>query len=195
MSQYDRFMLGSNYFKVVWLVCSWYLLQCWSMHVRSLTYLFYFPYFQQLLEAKDKHKAKTRTLPYLPLPVVDSNATRTILSYNQNSQKNTTTNSNPSTPKDGLQDPFGLSLFGETETKSNPDNVILIGQASFEEKYDMELEKRWKDLEEESYESVNITPVPPSFRTHVHCLSSKTTNKIKPLCVINGRYSYKFILN
>ncbi|XP_031564684.1 trafficking protein particle complex subunit 8-like [Actinia tenebrosa] len=139
--------------------------------------------FKQLLEAKDKTKDKTRTLPYLPLPVVDSNATRAILSYNPNSQENTCTNSNPSTPKD--QDSFGLSLFGENEHKNNPDNVILIGQASFEEKYDMELEKRWEDMEEELYESVNITPVPPFFRTHVHCLSSKTNNKMKPLCVIN----------
>jgi hypothetical protein len=78
-------------------------------------------------------------------------------------------------------------LFGETESKTNPDNVILIGQASFEEKYDMNLEKRWKDMEEELYESVNITPIPPSFRTHVHCLSSRTNNSIRPLCVINGK--------
>lgn len=132
-----------------------------------------------MLENKEKNKTKAKSLPYLPLPVVDSNATRTILSY----RKDLVSKPEPLTPVD--QDPFGL--FGEAENKSST-HVTAIGLASFDQKYDMNLAQQWKDLEEEMYECVNITPVPPFFRTHTQCLSSFTKNNLKPYCVINGTY-------
>lgn len=93
------------------------------------------------------------------------------------------------TPNSANQDPFGLFTEPETKPTSQSTEVVPIGLASFDDKYDMKLAQQWKDLEEEMYECVNITPVPPFFRTHVHCLSCHTKNNLQPYCVINGEYS------
>ncbi|XP_048577205.1 trafficking protein particle complex subunit 8 isoform X2 [Nematostella vectensis] len=111
--------------------------------------------FKQLMETRDKDKAKEDVLPNLPLPMLDSNATSTIRSY--------------TSPSDGK----------DTEGRGE-----VLGLTSFEERFDSSLASRWKDLEEEVYESVNVTPIPPFFRTHVSRLCSRTNNSAKPPCVV-----------
>ena len=137
---------------------------------------------------KEKEKPEDR-LPVLPLPVVESEATRVILSYRQNllndrpSEK--TLLNNASEIKDIL---FKQTFAPNDEVTKDSRHWTTVGLTSFDDEFDPQLTERWLRLEEEAYESINITPVSPYFRPHVPCLSSKTNNSVKPLCVVKGEF-------
>ena len=127
-------------------------------------------------------------LPILPLPLIDQDSTRVIPCYQHSTlpgehSENTMVNSALET-KDNF---FNQTFSGNDETAKN-NHWTSIGCASFGDKFDPKLAEHWIQLEEEAYESVNITPLPPFFRPHIACLSSKTDNSTRPLCVVRGMY-------
>ena len=120
-------------------------------------------------------------LPVLPLPMVDQDLTRVIPCYHHSNLKG----KHPETKENFFNQTFGVN---DEVAKNN--NWTSVGLTSFEDKFDPKLARRWIQLEEEAYESVNITPLPPFFRPHIPCLSSKTDNSTRPLCVVRGMFYY-----
>lgn len=153
---------------------------------------FCFP-FQQLKDIRQKEKVQMNRLPVLPLPMVDQDLTRVIPCYQHSNLKGkhperTVVNSALET-----KDNFFNQTFGVNDEMAKNNNWTSVGLACFEDKFDPKLARRWTQLEEEAYESVNITPLPPFFRPHIPCLSSKTDNSTRPLCVVRGMLYYLYL--
>ena len=149
--------------------------------------MFYF-LFQQLKDIRQKEKSQVDKLPVLPLPIVDQDLTRVIPCYHcSNLQgkhpERTMVNSTLET-KDNF---FNQTLSANDEIAKNS-NWTSVGHASFEDKFDPKLARRWIQLEKEAFGRVNVSPLPPFFRPHIPCLSSKTDNSTRPLCVVRGVY-------
>ena len=147
--------------------------------------MFCFP-FQQLKDIRQKEKVQMNRLPALPLPTIDQDLTRVIPCYQHSNLKGahperTVVNSTLET-----KDNFFNQTFGKNDEIAKNNNWTSVGNASFEDKFDPKLAQRWIQLEGEAYESINITPLPPLFRPHIPCLSSKTDNSTRPLCVVRG---------
>ena len=142
--------------------------------------------FQQLKDLRQKEKVQMDKLPVLPLPIIDQDLTRVIPCY-QNSNlpgknpEKTMVNSALET-----KDNFFNQTFGANDELAKNNHWTSVGCTSFEDTFDFKLSRRWIQLEEEAYESVNIMPLPPFFRPHIPCLSSKTDNSTRPLCVVRG---------
>ena len=117
--------------------------------------------------------------------MLDSNATKVILCYRQHLLQSRPTTTG--TTHD-LFEPREEQLFQSAATGSvtRTEQCTPIGLASFRDKFNPKLAAQWQQIEEETYECVNMTPVPPFFRAHVPCLGSKTKNNAMPLCVVRG---------
>ena len=116
-------------------------------------------------------------LPILPLPMLDSNATRVILSYRHHLMQGVAAESTPSSST-------GSSSREHGDTR---DPGMVIGLFSFDQTYNPKVATRWRKLEEDAYECSNVTPLPPFFQSHVPCLSAETNNTAKPLCYMRGK--------
>ena len=114
---------------------------------------------------KQKDRSQVDQLPVLPLPELDQDLTRVIPCY---------------------QHPMLQGTTNDEIAKNS--SWTSVGLSSFEDKFDLKVSRRWIELEEEAYESVNVSPLPPFFRSHVPCLSSRTNNSTRPLCVVRGVY-------
>lgn len=150
--------------------------------------------FKQLKDIRQKEKVQMNRLPVLPLPVVDQDLTRVIPCYQHSNVKGrhperTVVNSALET-----KDNFFNQTFGVNDEIAKNNKWTSVGHASFEDKFDPKLAQRWIQLEEEAYESVNITPLPPLFRPHIPCLSSKTDNSTRPLCVVRETVGVEVVL-
>ena len=146
------------------------------------------PSFQQLKDMKQKDKSQVDQLPVLPLPELDQDLTRVIPCYQHTMlqgkhQEKKLVNSTHET-----KDNFFNQTFTVNDEIAKNSNWTSVGRPSFEDKFDPKVSRRWIQLEEETYESVNVTPLPPFFRSHVPCLSSRTNNSTRPLCVVRGVY-------
>lgn len=137
---------------------------------------------------KQKDKSQLDQLPVLPLPELDQDLTRVIPCYQHTMlqgkhQEKKLVNSTHET-----KDNFFNQTFTMNDEIAKNSNWTSVGLPSFEDKFDPKVSRRWIQLEEETYESVNVTPLPPFFRSHVPCLSSRTNNSTRPLCVVRGVY-------
>ena len=131
--------------------------------------------------SKDKiTDAGHEKLPVLPLPVLESNATRVILSYRHHLLQGVAAECTPSSDT-------GVS---RTEDRDIKKQEMVLGLYSFDQTYNPKVTTRWRNLEEDAYECANVTPLPPFFQSHVPCLSSQTNNNSKPLCYMKGKFIY-----
>lgn len=132
-------------------------------------------------------------LPVLPLPMVDQDLTRVIPCYQLSNLKGTHPESKVVNSELETKDNFFNQTFGVNDEIAKNNNWTSVGNASFEDTFDPKLAQRWIQLEEEAYENVNITPLPPLFRPHIPCLSSKTDNSTRPLCVVRGMFVFLYM--
>ena len=144
--------------------------------------------FQQLKDIKQKEKSQVNKLPVLPLPLIDQDSTRVIPCYRHISLQGKHPERTLVNSALEAKDNFFNQTFSTNDEIVKNNNWTSVGQTSFDDKFNHALAQRWIQLQEEAYESVNITPLPPSFRSHTPCLSSKTDNSARPLCVVNGVY-------
>lgn len=138
---------------------------------------------------KQKDKSQVDRLPVLPLPIIDQDLTRVIPCYEHSTLQSKHPERKLKNSAHEPKDNFFNQTFSANDELAKHTNWTSVGLASFEDKFDPKLSRQWIQLEEESYESVNVTPLPPFFRPHMPCLSSKTDNSTRPLCVVKGVYS------
>ena len=134
-------------------------------------------------DATSKYKvgaAGNAELPILPLPVLDSNATRLILSYRHHLLQGVAAECTPSADTGA----------GQPENRDTNEGGLVIGLFSFDQTYNPKVATRWRKLEEDAYECANVTPLPPFFQSHIPCLSSETNNSSKPLCYMKGKLMF-----
>ena len=133
-----------------------------------------------------KEKAQVNKLPVLPLPLIVHDSTKVIPCYRHNSlqgkqPERTLVNSTFET-----KDNFFNQKFSANDELIKNNNWTSVGQTSFDDKFNHTLAQRWIKLQQEAYESINMTTFPPSFRCQTPCLSSKTDNRARPLGVVKG---------
>ncbi|KAL9976241.1 hypothetical protein ACROYT_G013513 [Oculina patagonica] len=150
--------------------------------------------FKQLKDIREKEKTQMDKLPILPLPMIDQDLTRVIPCYQHSNfqgkhSERTMVNSTLES-----KDNFFNQTFGANDEMAKNSHWTSVGRISFEDKIDPKLARRWIQLEEEAYESVNITPLPPFFRPHIPCLSLKTDNSTRPLCVVGETVGVEVVL-
>lgn len=137
---------------------------------------------------KQKDKSQVDHLPVLPLPVIDQNLTRVIPCYGHGWLQGKHQNKILMNSTHETKDNFFNQTFPVKDQMARNSNWTSVGRSLFEDKFDPKVSQHWIQLEEETYESVNVTPLPPSFRPHVPCLSSRTVNSARPLCVVRGMF-------
>ena len=143
---------------------------------------------------KQKDKSQVDKLPVLPLPIIDQDLTRVIPCYQHAVRQGKPPEGRVINSTHETKDNFFNQTFSVNDEIAKNHNWMSIGLASFEDKFNPKLARQWIQLEEETYESVNVTPLPPNFRPHMPCLSSKTVNSTRPLCVVKGEHSFIFAL-
>ena len=145
--------------------------------------------FQQLSDMKTKEKSQVERLSVLPLPLIEQDLTRVIPCYQHGLLQSKLRERKVMNNTHESKDNFLNQVFTAKDELEKNHNWTFIGLASFEDNLDLKLAQHWIQLEQETFESVNITPLPPSFRPHMPYLSCKTDNTSRPLCVVRGKWS------
>ena len=137
---------------------------------------------------KQKDKSQVDKLPVLPLPMIEQDLTRVIPCYRHSMLQGKHQEKRLMNSTHETKDNFFNQTFSVNNEIGKNSNWTSVGLTSFEDKFDPKISRQWIQLEEETYESVNVTPLPPFFRLHMPCLSVKTNNSTRPLCVVRGAY-------
>ncbi|XP_015778661.1 PREDICTED: trafficking protein particle complex subunit 8-like [Acropora digitifera] len=140
--------------------------------------------FKQLCDMKQKDKSQVNDLPVLPLPVIQQESTRVIPCYQHSMLQSKHQNERLLDGSVGTTNNFFNQSLPLNNQIAKNSNWTSIGLCSFADKFDPKVSRHWIQLEEETHESVSGVPLPPSFRPHVPCLSSKTDNSSRPHCVV-----------
>lgn len=137
---------------------------------------------------KQKDKSQVNDLPVLPLPVIEQESTRVIPCYQNSMLQSKRQNKKLLDSSVGTTNNFFNQSFPSNNQIAKNSNWTSVGLCSFADKFDPKVSRHWIQLEEETHESVSGALLPPSFRPHVPCLSSKTDNSSRPHCVVKGVY-------
>ena len=135
---------------------------------------------------KRKDKSQVNDLPVLPLPAIDQDSTRVIPCYQHRLPQSKHQDKKLVNSTYATKDNFFNQTFSLNNQIAKNNIWTSVGLSSFADKFDPKVSRHWIQLEAETYESVNATPLPPSFRPHVPCLSSRTDNSSRPFCVVKG---------
>ena len=138
---------------------------------------------------KPKEKSQVERLSVLPLPLIEQDLTRVIPCYQHGLLQSKLRDRKVMNNTHESKDNFLNQVFTAKDELEKNHNWTFIGLASFEDNLDLKLAQHWIQLEQETFESVNITPLPPSFRPHMPYLSCKTDNTSRPLCVVRGKWN------
>lgn len=150
--------------------------------------------FKQLKEIKVKEKAQVNKLPVLPLPLIVHDSTKVIPCYRHNSLQGKQPERTPVNSTFETKDNFFNQKFSVNDELTKNSNWTSVGQTSFDDKFNHTLAQRWIKLQQEAYESINMTTFPPSFRCQTPCLSSKTDNRARPLGVVKETVGVEVVL-
>ena len=138
---------------------------------------------------RPKEKSQVEGLSVLPLPLIEQDLTRVIPCYQHGLLQSKLRDRKVMNNTHESKDNFLNQVFTAKDELEKNHNWTFIGLASFEDNLDLKLAQHWIQLEQETFESVNITPLPPSFRPHMPYLSCKTDNTSRPLCVVRGKWN------
>ena len=131
-----------------------------------------FYHFQQNVEKRKRNqptKELTEDIPDLPLPKIDGQSTRVILSTEtpvSEQQCDTPTIENPA-----------IDL--------NRTRTIIAGQYSFRRNYNKNYIQRWSGAEKRVVEKITGSSRYP-WRPSIPCLSNATDNSYQPSCMVGG---------
>lgn len=150
--------------------------------------------FKQLSDMKPKEKSQVERLSVLPLPLIEQDLTRVIPCYQHGLLQSKLRDRKVMNNTHESKDNFLNQVFTAKDELEKNHNWTFIGLASFEDSLDLKLAQHWIQLEQETFESVNITPLPPSFRPHMPYLSCKTDNTSRPLCVVRETVGVEVVL-
>ena len=127
---------------------------------------------------KSSHESKkTATLPVLPLPKIDGQATRVILSAES----------------------VGSDISCDTPTLENPavdqnrTRTVVAGHYSFRRNYNKNYIQRWSNAEKQAVEKITGSSRYP-WRPAIPFLSNATDNSYRPACIVGGWYGFIFLL-
>lgn len=150
--------------------------------------------FKQLCDMKRKDKSQVNDLPVLPLPAIDQDSTRVIPCYQHSLPQSKHQDKKLVNSTYATKDNFFNQTFSLNNQIAKNNIWTSVGLSSFADKFDPKVSRHWIQLESETYESVNATPLPPSFRPHVPCLSSRTDNSSRPFCVVKESVGVEVVM-
>eukprot|EP00795_Rhopilema_esculentum_P001366 gene1366-15771_t len=138
----------------------------------------YLAVFKQSMEKKkNSHESKkSETLPVLPLPKIDGQATRVILSAES----------------------AGSDISCDTPTLENPavdqnrTRTVVAGHYSFRRNYNKNYIQRWSNAEKQAIEKITGSSRYP-WRPAIPFLSNATDNSYRPACIVGEICSLEIV--
>ena len=127
--------------------------------------------FQQVIEKANGHEIPeaNKSIPTLPLPAIDGQASRVILSSN-----NLTNDQLCDTPT--IESP-AIDI--------NRTRTIVAGQYSLRKNYTKTYFQRWSHAEKRTVEEITGSSKYP-WRPSIPFLSNATDNSYQPICIVGG---------
>lgn len=128
-------------------------------------------------EPEDGSKETDVDVPTLPLPRIDGQSTRVILS-----SSNVSNDQSCDTPT--IENP-AIDI--------NRTRTIIAGQYSFRRNYNKNYFQRWSNAEKRIVEEITGSSRYP-WRPNIPFLSSATDNSYRPICIVGGKLYVPLIL-
>ena len=126
---------------------------------------------------RKKQSEKGKDIPTLPLPRIDAQSSRVILSSNYLANDQTC----------------------DTPTIENPaidinrTRTIVAGQYTFRRNYNKSYFQRWSNVEKRTVETITGSSVYP-WRPNVPFLSNATDNSYQPICIVGGNFCNIYLI-
>ena len=131
--------------------------------------------FQQVVEKQSRHISPkaSESIPTLPLPVIDGQASRVILS-------SSTLTDDQSCDTPTIENPA---------VDINRTRTIVAGQYSFRRNYNKSYFQRWSSEEKQTVEEIAGSSRYP-WRPSIPFLCNATDNSYQPICIAGGNLLY-----